>query len=302
MKKIISLLLVVCICLLSIIALAGCDEEHTHTYKAEWSKNATHHWHDCENEDCLEVSSKAEHSWNEGSITTEATAEADGEKNYTCTVCGQTKTEPITYTPPTHEPISTVSSEQWEEAMDLVLSKTNCTMTMEVASGNSSTASTISFDGDKMYLRGDLYSYSYSVAYAVKENDGYIGYRWNSGFTEWFKQSLTAEEYEQEFGCITPRLQLNALFPNSFSFDDAAYNEASRSYYIEEISWFDEDGRIVAEDIEIKFEDGKLASITAKIFSWRETELIGTGDFSFVLQYGKTNIVLPNFDANEPPN
>lgn len=301
MRKLVSFLLAVCICLLSGMALAGCDEEHTHTYKTEWSKDEIHHWHECEGENCSEISDKAAHTWDDGSITVEPTEEVNGVKIYACTICGQTKTESVPYEP-VYVPTSIVAAEQWEEAMNLNLSKINCTMIMELTSGDSRTATMLSFDADKMYLRGDLDTREYTVAYAVKENDGYIGYRWNSGFTEWMKNSMTVEEYEQEFGCITPKLQLSALFSDSFSFDDATYNEASRSYCIEEISWVDEDGRTVVEDIEIKFEDGKLVSMTAEVLFWKENELAGEGDFSFTVQYGKTNILLPNFDANEPPN
>ena len=35
------------------------------------------------------------HSWNEGEVTKEPTTSAEGEKTFTCTVCGTTKTEPI---------------------------------------------------------------------------------------------------------------------------------------------------------------------------------------------------------------
>lgn len=36
-----------------------------------------------------------EHTWDAGKVTKEATTEAEGEKTYTCTVCGATKTEVI---------------------------------------------------------------------------------------------------------------------------------------------------------------------------------------------------------------
>ena len=36
-----------------------------------------------------------EHSWDAGVVTREATEDADGEKTFTCTLCGETKTEPI---------------------------------------------------------------------------------------------------------------------------------------------------------------------------------------------------------------
>lgn len=37
----------------------------------------------------------AGHTWDEGTVTAEATAEQDGEMTFTCTVCGETRTEAI---------------------------------------------------------------------------------------------------------------------------------------------------------------------------------------------------------------
>ena len=97
MKKLILFLLAVCMCFSATVMLTSCggDEEHTHTYKAEWTFDNTHHWHKCEGDGCSDVSDKAEHSWNEGKITTTPTEEKDGVKTFSCTVCGQTKTESI---------------------------------------------------------------------------------------------------------------------------------------------------------------------------------------------------------------
>ena len=106
MKRIVSTLLTVCICLCAAVMLTACG--HEHTYKTELSKDATHHWHDCEGKDCAEVSEKAEHTWNGGEITTSATPEADGVKTFTCTACGQTKTEAVSYAPDT-----TVTEAEW---------------------------------------------------------------------------------------------------------------------------------------------------------------------------------------------
>jgi hypothetical protein len=95
MKKITSLLIMLCICVSTCILLASCN--HTHKYKTEWAKNEKNHWHECEDNTCTEVSDKSEHTWNDGKITTEATSETDGEKTYTCTVCNATKTESIKF-------------------------------------------------------------------------------------------------------------------------------------------------------------------------------------------------------------
>ncbi len=100
MKRILSILLAVCACICVCAMLASCDgDEHEHTYKSEWSKDAEYHWHACGKEDCTEASERAKHTFDDGKITTEATAEADGVKTFTCTVCGQTKTESVKYVP-----------------------------------------------------------------------------------------------------------------------------------------------------------------------------------------------------------
>ena len=116
MKKSISILLTICICLSSILMLASCDEEHVHSYADEWIKDETHHWHACEGEDCSEISDKSEHAWDEGEVKTEATADADGERLFTCTACGYTKIEKIKYS--TSKNIK-ISKEEWDTAMSL---------------------------------------------------------------------------------------------------------------------------------------------------------------------------------------
>ncbi len=99
MKRLISILLTVCMCFSIGMVLTACGdkESHGHAYKTEWAYDDTYHWHACEGEDCTDVSDKAEHTWNDGVITAEATAEADGAKTFTCTVCGKTKTEVVEY-------------------------------------------------------------------------------------------------------------------------------------------------------------------------------------------------------------
>ena len=87
MKKTVSLLLALCLCLALSVMLVACDPEHTHSFSAEWSKNATHHWHACSG--CEMISDNAEHTWNEGVLN-----EAETETLFTCTVCGATKTQP----------------------------------------------------------------------------------------------------------------------------------------------------------------------------------------------------------------
>ena len=71
---------------------------HSCEFSTDWSKDATSHWHACTKKNCEEVADKANHTWDEGKVTTEATQEADGVKTFTCTVCSQTKTEAVVFT------------------------------------------------------------------------------------------------------------------------------------------------------------------------------------------------------------
>ena len=66
-----------------------------HAWDTEWSKDNDHHWHECKNANCDAVKDKAEHSWNEGEVTTPATCTTPGERTFTCAVCSATKTEPV---------------------------------------------------------------------------------------------------------------------------------------------------------------------------------------------------------------
>lgn len=70
------------------------SSSHSHSYAEAWSHDATHHWHasTCGHE---VVSGKAEHTWNDGEVTTAATCGTPGVKTFTCNVCGATKTEEI---------------------------------------------------------------------------------------------------------------------------------------------------------------------------------------------------------------
>ena len=64
-----------------------------HAYGA-WTKlNDIQHQRVCAN-DKAHIE-KADHTWDAGKVTKPATAEAEGEKTYTCSVCKATKTEPI---------------------------------------------------------------------------------------------------------------------------------------------------------------------------------------------------------------
>ena len=69
-------------------------DDAAHIFSDDWTADADYHWHasTCGHDI---VFGKADHSWNTGVVTKDATHTENGVKTYTCTVCGQTKTESI---------------------------------------------------------------------------------------------------------------------------------------------------------------------------------------------------------------
>ncbi len=94
MKKLVSLLLAVGMSFSSGIMLTSCDEglekfeelientfapkdeEHTHDYDTEWTKDQTHHWHVCKLDGCTSISDKGEHTFDETGTCTVCLAES----------------------------------------------------------------------------------------------------------------------------------------------------------------------------------------------------------------------------------
>lgn len=94
-------------------------EKHTHVAGEEWKYDEKTHWHECVSETCDDKSAKldeAEHVWDDGKITVEPTYTKEGEKLYTCEVCGETKTETVPVNAHEHSTV-TKSDEKghWEE-------------------------------------------------------------------------------------------------------------------------------------------------------------------------------------------
>ena len=67
---------------------------HQHTFSTTWQGNSTYHWHPATCGD-NNVSDLGEHVWNAGVVTTWPTHTTTGQKVYTCSVCGMTKTETL---------------------------------------------------------------------------------------------------------------------------------------------------------------------------------------------------------------
>ena len=105
MKKL-NLSLLILLLSISMIGFTGCKDPelaHEHTFSDSWSKDATHHWHAATCEHTTEVSDKAEHTFGDWKVTKEATEEAEGTRERSCTVCGYTATEAIEKLAHTHK-------------------------------------------------------------------------------------------------------------------------------------------------------------------------------------------------------
>ena len=82
----------------------GCEEvtyeeiaklPHSHTFAEEWSYDSTSHWHVSNCGHGSEIDGKADHTWDEGTVSLEPTYKYEGTKTYNCTVCDAIKTETI---------------------------------------------------------------------------------------------------------------------------------------------------------------------------------------------------------------
>ncbi|MBE5927729.1 MAG: leucine-rich repeat domain-containing protein [Lachnospiraceae bacterium] len=65
---------------------------HTHNYNGDWKTDSTNHWKVCV---CEEKAQIAAHTYDKGVVTKKAAYKQTGVKTYTCTECGNKKTETI---------------------------------------------------------------------------------------------------------------------------------------------------------------------------------------------------------------
>ena len=67
----------------------------THQFEKTWSTDENYHWHACTIAGHSDTKDKAAHTWDAGVVTTPADYGKDGEKTFSCTVCGKTKVEKL---------------------------------------------------------------------------------------------------------------------------------------------------------------------------------------------------------------
>ena len=89
-KSILTFMLAICLMIPAAFMLTACG--HRHKALAEWSSDATYHWHTCE--ECDELLDKAEHTYGDWTVRTPASCETDGLEYRVC-VCGKEETRAI---------------------------------------------------------------------------------------------------------------------------------------------------------------------------------------------------------------
>ena len=86
----IGLILILPCCVL----LCACNKTPPeHKAQSSWQIDDSHHWHKCNQSNCVEVFDKQSHMWNTGVQTIVGDCDTQGVKTFTCIVCGYTKTE-----------------------------------------------------------------------------------------------------------------------------------------------------------------------------------------------------------------
>jgi hypothetical protein len=154
MKKIITFLLA-CVMIFACGMVVACDTSHTHDFSADWSSDATYHWHACKVSGCSEKADLAQH-------------DTLGE-NQSCSVCGRANgTEEIIG--------SEVNKDQWDVAV-AIEKFSNVTITYSYTTQMGYTESEMLVTSDKVYRKNS--NPSMSVGYigemAQQQKDSVLG-------------------------------------------------------------------------------------------------------------------------------
>lgn len=221
MKRLSALLLTLLLLLPTLALLPSCNK-HECTFADEWLHDDTDHWRACTGEDCVEISEKSAHAWNEGEITTDATQEADGVKTYTCSVCSHTKTESVAFTGMTED--------EWNLIIHLNNFK-NYTLDMKML---------IAFTSmDAQFNSSLTFKFTEDATYMYQEAAG----------------QSSEEIYEGS------SMDLSADVVAMFDYDDFTYDREAKVYRAEgkiSVPWDESE----PTDATIRFEDGKLVEMT----------------------------------------
>lgn len=306
MKKKNTLVLAFCMAFAVSACAAGCaggtgdtsdtPETHEHSYDTVWSSDESYHWHACTSTTgtCdAPQNSKAEHSWDNGVITQEATAEADGVKTFTCTVCSKTKTESIKYVAPAIElkedtdfaalVSEQVTEDEWKTAFEI----TNVTIKVHDNKYNDAPDYLIEINGSEVIMSD---AGNQNISYMNKLADGTIVMSYGGQTVSVAPDDANYQSMLEGYNyTLTWNYPDFSNFYSSFTYDSAkgAYvlNETVRTNSVFE-GW-DSD----YDFAELKIINGKLAYVRWGDYGEGTTALNDKTEYFY--DFGVTEITLP---------
>ena len=270
MKKTLSFILAICMCLSLGMALTACDfgskdPEHTHTYETVWSYDDTYHWYACEKDTCTDVSQKDEHTIENG----------------VCSVCGYEQSAP---TPPPTPSANEVTEEQFYAAVTFD-NVTNITVYTEsntnIVNGVQQPAqsSTTYLDGNK------LKEVSNGQTEYVEGHDTYIYvYSYDEDREIWIRSTIEQSDGDA-FGFQS---YIDMIF-TEIDFSDFSYENG---YYVGSNTFelgVEPEVQEYTINYKLQFENGVLKSMRADY----KVETFDCYDYMEFSDYGTTTVVLP---------
>ncbi len=156
MKKIITIMFTLLMCMSLTTFFVGCSKEHTHTYSKEWSSDETNHYHAATCEHTDQVSDKAKH---------------DFDQNNKCKVCY-------------YENPLTLTAEKWDTEFNALANVSNASILIAATDGTNSMNDTLKFETNKFYYENIMNQEFYA---SFAENLG------NNEFNSCFKNGVDGE-------------------------------------------------------------------------------------------------------------
>ncbi|MDE6617808.1 MAG: hypothetical protein K2K13_02135 [Clostridiales bacterium] len=307
--------------------------QHKHNYATTWTTDNNDHWHECKNSGCdQKEKDKAPHDWNDGQITTEATANAVGVKTYTCKVCNKTKTEAVEYVAPLTESTDfaalvsdKVTEAEWKAAF-AEASFSNVTIKHrdngydrqqilkidKTAERDNRKLSSFRKEDEQWVERIPVEPSFWSV-----ENNAMTCYEYdyeNQDFNTVYKYIISLENLDENMQDTVDWMTTYKMacpdfgeFYNSFTYDDTLHAYVCTSTLI--TNGMFEDWEKNYTDITIKIVSGRLAYVSVYGFnveydstteSFVPTDKDSASTELFIYDYGTTQVTMPTNAIDYP--
>ncbi len=236
-KRILSLIALAALLLSALPLLLACSGDHEHHFASEWSKDDKFHWRACTDKSCDAKAAQLPHTWNGGKVTVEATAERDGQKAFTCQVCGYTKTESYSLSMTKTK----VTEAEWRSALDIGTFG-SVTMGYTITKTNAAGETT-------------------TVSMREERSPHWIKLSMLSGLS-WYELSLTENKGTESSS------YLNTLLAYRDRFADFTFQDLDDEYH------FETGATSGTAKISISFAEGRVYTATIKNLTSEGTEIV----------------------------